>query len=738
MPDKYYNGIYYDDNNKPYNYDTHGNKAYYGKENANLNPDGYYYDTDTGDLSGPVLRQDESVKKNHEKQMSIGDMREQDYAEKNRELKEQQSKEEQIKSIGSVKIYEGMKSFKTMLDKLKNKFCKNRAIYTMYVKMTLNNNKTVLVDSTSKDWDENCLVSFKYELNGSGEGNQFVLDLLFKPNDRSFKSIKTLEAKLLSNVGICEVDENNKENNEKLKSIDYLYNNCSFQYGYGDDISLRSPTYNGLITGYTSKIDNGNLRYTIKGIGGLNSLNETRISTKEEYLVDEKGNEITNPLAYIKNIVRIELEEKGLYTLKILDNIDPEKVVTIGDDYKQFNQKNIFQVINDILAQCISSDQYKVMTGEDATNSSSNTEQQEDKVEDQSTNSNNEESNQNNSNDDKPVKKSIMPTQKQLYGYFVEDVSTTISNDSSSNESKTNSDDNNQDNKPKSCKGTIYIYKIPSANGAENKEATENISADLNITFNWFGPGVDGDSSYTGIVKDWNPQYDGSTLYGLAVNLLSHDNSTVYYTMDYDGNLIQVQGLGAAREGTLDDSSKNAVASTIQEYSNWAFVTQYPYSANMTIIGCPCEIPMTGKIAVNALIGSEKHHTSGIYFVLKKTDTINSGGFWTELELFKIQRGYDPEYSEIKDDTSKTDNPTDKNKSDSEKQPITQDDAINNGLGPANPDAYYKDKDGNIHKKGEFEINSFDVSDFTFEKMNSLLTGQNNKEKYPTGPWRTK
>lgn len=677
------------------------------------------------------------------KQMSIGDMREQDYAEKNKELKEQQAKEEQIKSIGSTRIYEWMKSFKTTLDKLKNKFCKNRAMYTMYVKMTLNNSKTVLVDSTSKDWDENCLVSFKYELNGSGEGNQFVLDLLFKPNDRSFKSIKTLEAKLLSNVGICEVDENNKENNEKLKSIDYLYNNCSFQYGYGDDISLRSPTYNGLITGYTSKIDNGNLRYTIKGIGGLNSLNETRISTKEEYLVDEKGNEITNPLAYIKNIVRIELEEKGLYTLKILDNIDPEKVVTVGNDYKQFNQKNIFQVINDILAQCISSDQYKVMTGEDATNDSSNTEQKDDKVEDQSTNSNNESNqdssnNDNDSNDDKHVKKSIMPTQKQLYGYFVEDISTTISNNNSSNESTTNNDNNNQDNKPKSCKGTIYIYKIPSANGAENKEATKNLSADLNITFNWFGPGVDGDSSYTGIVKDWNPQYDGSALYGLAVNLLSHDNSTVYYTMDYDGNLIQVQGLGAAREGTLDDSSKNAVASTIQEYSNWAFVTQYPYSANMTIIGCPCEVPMTGKIAVNALIGSEKHHTSGIYFILKKTDTINSGGFWTELELFKIQRGYDPEYSEIKDDTSKTDNPVDKNKSDSEKQPITTEDAINNGLGPVNPDAYYKDKDGKIHKKGEFEINSFDVPDFTFEKMNSLLTGQNNKEKNPTGPWRTK
>lgn len=521
---------------------------------------------------------------------------------------------EEYKNIKAKAIANAMANFKVTLDNLKNKFCNNRAIYTMYFKMTLNNNNTVLIDTTSNDWDENCLISFKYELNGSGEANQFTLDLLYKPNDRSFSSIKTLESKLLSNVGIC-TDENGKQ----LKSMDVLYNNCSFVYGYADDLSLRSPTYNGMILDYDCKIENGNLRYTITGVGGLTSMKETRISAKDEYLVDKDGKEINTPLGYIQNIIRIELAEKGLYNLQILDNIDPEKVVTIGEDYKQFNQKNIFQVIGDILSQCITKDQKDILTG-----------------------------------DNSSEQKRILPTQKQLYGYYVSDIPTTIDG--------------------KNYKGTIYIYEMPAANGPENKENAESPKADLGITFNWFGPGEDSGNTYTGIVKEWNPKYEGSVLFGMAVNLLSHNDSTSYYTMDAEGNIIQVQGLGAAREGTLTGTN-DGIASTIQEYSNWAFLTQYPYSATMTIIGCPCEVPMIGKIMINALMGSEKHHSSGVYFVLKKTDTINNSGFWSEFELFKIVVTYDPDYSVIKKDESKTDDPVSDDNGDKQQEQQQKNDA---------------------------------------------------------------
>ena len=180
--------------------------------------------------------------------------------------------------------------------------------------------------------------------------------------------------------------------------------------------------------------------------------------------------------------------------------------------------------------------------------------------------------------------------------------------------------------------------------------------------------------------------------------------------MDVEGNIIQVQGLGAAREGTLTGAN-DGIASTIQEYSNWAFLTQYPYSATMTIIGCPCEVPMIGKIMINALMGSEKHHSSGVYFVLKKTDTINNSGFWSEFELCKIVVTYDPDYSVIKKDESKIDDPTsDDNGNKQQEQSVTLSDVINAGLGPRNPDNYIKDENGNIVEKNKKTNNIFDIN----------------------------
>ena len=96
-----------------------------------------------------------------------------------------------------------------------------------------------------------------------------------------------------------------------------------------------------------------------------------------------------------------------------------------------------------------------------------------------------------------------------------------------------------------------------------------------------------------------------------------------------------------------NDDKNRMIISTIQEYSNWSFITQYPYKANMTILGAPCEVPLTAIIGVRAFIGEQEHHSSGAYVILKKTDRINSSGFFTEFELFKFVTGYNPEYMKI-------------------------------------------------------------------------------------------
>lgn len=550
------------------------------------NPNNYVKDSE-----GNIYKKDGSLSVDYDitKKTPLGNVN----SKATEQLVEQLKNSEAAKSIKAKVIANTMAGFKVTLDKIKNKFCKNRAIYTMYFRMDLGNNNTTLVNTLSSDWDENCLVSFKHQQNGSGEANQFTLELLYKPNDRAYSSIKTLEAKILSNVGMVDPDSGN---------TNITYQNCSFQYGYGDDTSLRSPVYSGMITGYKCRIENGNLRYTIEGVSGLTPMTEARMSAKDEYLP------ANSPLEYIQNIVKKELEEKGLYTLEILDNITDSDMVTIDEDYKQFNQKNVFQVIGDILSQCITAEQKAKLTGTPTGDTIGPTQIEE-----------------------------VLPTQKQLYGYYVSDIPT--------------------EKDGKTYKGTLYIFKYPNDEGEDVKDA----KPDLGITFNWFGPGNDGDSNYTGIVRDWVPEYDGSVLCALACNLVSHDNSTTYYSMDPEGNIVEIHGLGAAREGTLTDNS--GIASTIQEYSNWAFSTQYPYKASMTLIGCPCEVPMIGKICVNALMGDEKHHSSGIYYVLGKTDIMNNSGYWSTLELFKIVPHYAAEnliVKSTKDDNPKAENSEDK------------------------------------------------------------------------------
>ena len=527
-------------------------------------------------------------------------------------------------------IQKGMDNFKKMLDLVNDKFCNGRPIYTMYFRM-ITTDEIVLVDTTSTDWYHNNLISFTHKMNGSGEANTFTLDILFKPDDRNIKSINTLEQNLLAACAIV-----NKQN--KLKTEGELYNNCIFQYGYGDNVTLRSPLYRATIMDYDSKIENGNLRYTITGYDGLYSAKEYRISPKSEYLTDANGAEIVDPMSYIARIFEIEFGKNNYYDVKFI-NIDKNLVSYPGDEWKQFEQKNIFQVVSDILAGCMTLDQYTAMSGT---------------------------SGDENFMGPSEARKTFLPNQKQIFNYFL---------------------DNKMNNEGEGGKyGTVYIYKMESIYGEENKFTEDTIKPHIEMPFSWFAPTS---NAYNHIVKDWHPQYNGSVLIALATTYTMGGNK--YYTMSDEGELINVTGLGAARNGVRgDDIDQDMILSTIQEYNNWAFVTQYPYKANMTIIGTPCETPMTGKIRVIARIGNEEHHSSGVYMILGKTDKISSSGFYTELELFKFVNGFDPDYTKVVDDTvteedtesiSKWFSPT-FDKKDKNKDGILD---INDGLGPINP-----------------------------------------------------
>lgn len=471
--------------------------------------------------------------------------------------------------------------FKEQLNSVRKKFNEGRALYTMYLQFYVFGN--LVVDTTSPEWGTNCLVSFTHEMNGSGQANQFTLEILFKPNERNVYSIQNLESKLLF---ACSINDG-----DNLKDLSSLYRNCSYIYGYGDEPDIRSSKYVGMITDYDCKLDNGNLHYTIKGTAGVVAMKEFRISPKEEYTIDEQGNEVTDPMNFIKRIFEVEFKNPAsenylAYDVQFLsgcyDTVNKAPIAHYsGGDFTQFEQKNLFQVIGDILNCCLTEDQY------------------------------------NNLN----AKNTVLPNQKISYSYYVDSI-------------------------PKSTAycGTVYIYQLPSVQGNENKDengAPRTLNSDIQMPFNWFAPSSNNEE-YNHMVLSWEPKYDGMLLMAMAANLKLH--SSTYKTMDDDGNVVSVKSMGGARTGVAvnGDVSTN----TIQEYSSWAFKTQYPYNASLSILGVPTEVPMSTIINVIAKMGNEdvKHHSSGQYMILSKTDKMNSSGFVSTFELTKVCNTFNPEY----------------------------------------------------------------------------------------------
>ena len=391
-------------------------------------------------------------------------------------------------NVTPAKVKEGMAYFGGIVQKVSNKFNSNRPVYTQYLKFTVNGN--ILVDTASKDWVANNLVSFSIDQNGSGQANTFSLDILFYPNERSIAEVHAIEQILLNATKVI----NSK--GELKDEIEY-YMDCQFVYGYGDDESLRSPTYTGKVMKYTPSIEGGMLRYNITGYAGLYGAKEIKLSSKQEYVAG-KGKE--NPIAFLQNVFKTEFENSKsenykAFKLEVSDSIVDEvangSIQYMGDDYTQLTQKNLFDVIKDICAGLVSSKEA-------------------------------DELNKGNK---------FSPFQRQVFGYYVTSV------------------------KDEEYMGKVIIYCMPSASQMSD-DPTGALEPDINIDFNWFVPAGTGANH---LIKSWKPEFDGTIAIACALKLLK--NGDTYETMDETGKVIKVNGMGANRLGinTNDKNFKVAV-----------------------------------------------------------------------------------------------------------------------------------------------------------------------------------
>ena len=68
----------------------------------------------------------------------------------------------------------------------------------------------------------------------------------------------------------------------------------------------------------------------------------------------------------------------------------------------------------------------------------------------------------------------------------------------------------------------------------------------------------------------------------------------------------------------------------------WKNVTKYPISASITIKGVLRPAILMSKVRLNVLFYGKAHISSGEYIINKQTDTIDTSGCWTTLNLVRI------------------------------------------------------------------------------------------------------
>lgn len=556
-------------------------------------------------------------------------------------------------------------------------------IYSMFISFTVNgvNINSGMGGEGGKYRD--LIMSLTNVKNGSGEANNFTLLVAYAPSfDPNFDANEFEKALTIS-------PSSEWDSATVAKKLE-----CTLQYGYANDPSLRTVTYKGLMLNYTVDFQDGMLIYTITGYSGLTQYTESRtaLSIKEITATPEdvdngaegndndsstdnnssskskskstgvdygksestdnskpsensdsttsegetEGEETDEPIAIADTQVQVQPTVAAKY---IIEKYLPNYAVSFGDVKGQsvygsdeavvLNcqlDKNPMKALTDILNKAIHKSQAEILDGSST----------------------------------------LLSQNKITYSWYVTDCET--------------------NGKPTIC--------IIADDPLEDKSAVHT------LTFNWGQPGT-GTNAINHFVLSFKPQFEGSVILALAdeYNATSQSEFTERVTTaktkkkEAEERAAQTGSVGdfrqmenadaelAAADKALNDATntepgtdkmttvgsyfvdeqgnlqvmeettaavpggdiRTVTANLEQMKSTWVSRVQYPYKADMETFGVPCELPITGIIEINALVGyrgnisGRRHHTSGKYQILGSEDIINSSGFTTIWHLQKVE-----------------------------------------------------------------------------------------------------
>lgn len=423
----------------------------------------------------------------------------------------------------------------------------------------------------------NLLMSLEYSKNGSGQANNFTLNIAYTPN--------------ILNV------------NEFVGDINYIdrvlssHRDCTLRYGYCvDGEQLLSPEYSCSILDFDVSIENQIVKYTITGYSAVSSLTEKlqnypRFSieqttnedgSKNERKVVAKNPDGTNyegdtydsilndtnaidPIKLAKLVLDKAVGTKTDYGYKIV--VEDDAKANSLSEVKAASNVSVFEYVNSLLKSATDLENSNKTSAETTRSNRTNTENNSKTVKDDSDES------------------EIELADKTVFGYEISE--------------------------PKEEK-TITIYKYD-----PNKDIQT-----IDIVFDIMNEG-------NSIVKSFETSFKGSVLAALVGAQIKDENNKPC-NVDEDGTIIDSSTL-------LNVTPIGDVESDINsEAANWATAVHHCYKATLSTMGLPCEIPINTKFNIKPIIYTQQHHTGGYYMCTKSTDTLDSSGFTTTLELMKL------------------------------------------------------------------------------------------------------
>ena len=591
---------------------------------------------------------------------SINDNKENDQVEKTEETK----REKLDKDVTTIQINEMMKDVSDTVNILSNALTEN-PLYSTYIEFSINGLKVLNI---SKNRAENIAVSLVNKKNGSGEANTFTLVIAHGPGFSPNFDANALEMALMSNTSLIA-----ERGPQSLR--------CKLRYGYSEPF-IQTAEYEGLLLNYTMDCQDGILIYTLTGYSGLSRFVESRepLSLKDICIIEptldsvepeetagDNNNETSKEAPSTdsnssgrdtegRTVSTEDVTPEGggsdtddateaeTPTVVSADRVKAQPtvaaywiiqtyLVTTGSDGSKtpaYNcvfgkigeesvyasdvavempmqvDKNPMKALTDILNMAVHKSQQKGLTGE-----------------------------------------ATIPNEEKItYTWFVSD-------------------------KPSKENGLPTIYIVAN-------DPSEYKNAKASFTFNWGAPVKKGDRLQS-IVYSFRPKFEGSALISLwdsyrdkgietsgaedtdgstgANNTTTSTETNKDKSKDgQEGGTDKVKGIGSffikddgsvgiAQETAAPSAGGNTEivnANIEQARSTWVSHVQYPYKADLSTVGIPCEIPITGVINVNAIVGfnatRSKHHTSGKYQVISTEDVIDASGFRTNWNLAKLEQ----------------------------------------------------------------------------------------------------